>query len=192
VHRPPQADARLAQNEFAARLLEGRIGTAPAIRAPQPGITILNSLDTVRQAMLEAVRSAERLISVLTMEMEPAIFDQPAFLEAAKRFVLGRAFGKARLLVRDTTKMNATYNRFVSMAQRLSGSLEIRLLHTDCAALEGTYLIADQHSVVYRERADSYRGIYSRGNPTVVQQRLLDFDAAWVASDNPMVRVSNI
>jgi len=192
VHHTPQADARIAQNGFAARLLEGRIGPGPAVRAPQPGVTILSGLEQVRQAMLDAVHSAQRLLSVLTLDMEPAIFDQPAFLEAAKRFVLGRAFGKARLLVRDTTKMNANYNRFVSMARRLSGSLEIRLLHTDCATLEGTYLIADQHSIVYRERAETYRGIYSRGNPALIQQRLQDFDAAWVASDNPMVRVSNI
>jgi hypothetical protein len=162
------------------------------VREPEPGVTLLSGMVPVQQAMVEVMLSAKRLVSVLTLDMEPAVFDHPAFLEATKRFVLGRAFGKVRMLVRDTAMMNANFNRFVAMARRLSGSLEIRQLHADRSALEGCYVAADNHSIVYRDRAETYQGVMSRGNPELLRQRLADFDAAWVASDNPSVRVANI
>lgn len=174
------------------RLLEGEIAPGPAPVIAPPEVVIINGIAQVRERMIEAATSARRLISVLTYDMDPQLFDQPAFLEAMKRFVLGRAFGKARLLVRDTAKMNASYNRFVAMARRLSGSLEIRSLHPEHRSIEGAYLIADRQTIVYRERHNAWQGVFSRNNPELLQERLAAFDAAWIASDNPQARVSNL
>jgi hypothetical protein len=153
---------------------------------------ILSTADEVRAATNQIAGNARRLISICTPDMEPAIYDQPAFLETMKRFVLGRAFGKVRVLVRDSARMNASNNRFVSMARRLTNYLEIRLAPPEMHQQTAAYCIADDRAVIYRLRADRWDGVSSLNNPPAAQHFLQQFDAGWIGSStNQQQRVSN-
>ena len=157
-------------------------------------LQILSTADEVRDATNQIAGNAHRLISICTPDMEPAIYDQPAFLETVKRFVLGRAFGKVRVLVRDSARMNASNNRFVSMARRLTNYLEIRLLPQEMHQQTAAYCIADDLAVIYRLRADRWDGVSSLNNPPAAQHFLQLFDAGWIGSSTnqqQQQRVSN-
>jgi hypothetical protein len=152
-------------------------------RSPPPEtLHVLSSLDEVRVATETVAASGQRLISIMTPDLEPEIYDQAAFLEIIKRFVLGRSFAKVRVLLRDQARMGNGANRFIAMAHRLTSYLEIRLRAPQYRELTAAYCIADDRAIVYRVRADRAEGIAGLNNPPIARQYLQEFDAIWQAS----------
>jgi hypothetical protein len=145
-------------------------------------LQVLTSLEEVRAATNAIAASGQRLLSIFTPDMEPLLYDQPAFLEIVKRFVLGHSFAKVRVLVRDHSRASAGTNRFIAMARRLTSYLEIRPLAAQYRDITAAYCIADDRAIVYRLRADRWEGIAAPNSPPVTRQFLIEFDTCWQAS----------
>ena len=172
-----------------ARLASFGLEDGPLIAAvleqrlpPPETLHVLSTLDEVRTATETVAASGQRLISIMTPDLEPEIYDQAAFLEIIKRFVLGRSFAKVRVLLRDQARMGNGANRFVAMAHRLTSYLEIRVRAAQYRELTAAYCIADDKAIVYRVRADRADGIAGLNNPPIARQYLQEFDAIWQAS----------
>jgi hypothetical protein len=159
------------------------VATVLAQRPPIPEtLHVLSTFDEVRTATETVASSGQRLISIMTPDLEPEIFDQPALLEVIKRFVLGHSFAKVRVLMRDQARMGNGANRFVAMAHRLTSYLEIRIRAAQYRELTAAYCIADDRAIVYRPRADRPDGLAGFNNPKVARQYLQEFDSVWLAS----------
>lgn len=158
----------------------------PAVLAERRPTTetlhVLTSFDEVRAATETVAASGQRLISIMTPDLEPEIYDQPALLEIIKRFVLGHSFAKVRVLMRDQARLSSGANRFIAMAHRLTSYLEIRIRAPQYRELTAAYCIADDRAIVYRLRADRAEGIAGFNNPPIARQYLQEFDAVWQAS----------
>jgi len=160
-----------------------QITTTLAQRKPIPEtLHMLSTFDEVRAATESVASGAQRLLSVMTPDLEPEIFDQPAMLEIIKRFVLGRSFAKVRILMRDQARLLNGANRFVAMAHRLTSYLEIRIRAPQFREQKAAYCIADDRAIVYRPRADRPEGLAGFNNPKVARQYLQEFDSIWLAS----------
>jgi hypothetical protein len=143
---------------------------------------VLSTFDEVRAATETVAASGQRLISIMTPDLEPEIYDQAALLEIIKRFVLGHSFAKVRVLMRDQARLSNGANRFIAMAHRLTSYLEIRIRAPQYRELTAAYCIADDRAIVYRLRADRAEGIAGFNNPPIARQYLQEFDAIWQAS----------
>jgi hypothetical protein len=189
----PRQPLPLPAGEFASLgILGATIGPAPAAVGPSAELLTLTTMEQVRDATVQVAASAQRLLSIVTNDMEPLIYDQTPFLEVIKRFVLGRAFGKVRVLVKDTGRMNATHHRFVAMARRLSSCLELRVHHPDPDQPRLAYCIADDRALIVRPDAKSWTAFLSLDNPSAARLHLQDFDRAWYAGADQHQRVSNL
>jgi hypothetical protein len=180
TEKRPTASARLSS----FGLEDGPIAAAVLTeRSPVPEtLHVLSTIDEVRTATEHVAASGRRLISIMTPDLEPEIYDQPAFLEIIKRFVLGRSFAKVRILMRDQARVGHGANRFMAMAHRLTSYLEIRLRAAQYRELTAAYCISDDRGIVYRVRADRAEGIAGLNNPPIARQYLQEFDAIWQAS----------
>jgi hypothetical protein len=189
----PRQPLPLPPGEFASLgILGTAIGPAPATVAPSAELQTLQTMEQVRAATVQVAASAQRLLSIVTADMEPLIYDQTPFLEVIKRFVLGRAFGKVRVLVKDTGRMNSTNHRFVAMARRLSSCLELRVHHPDAAQPRLAYIIADDRALLVRPDYKNWTAFLSLDNPSAARLHLQDFDRAWYAGADQQQRVSNL
>jgi hypothetical protein len=182
-----------------ARLASFGLEDGPAIAAvleqpPPPAETLhlIGSLDEVRTATEAVAASGRRLISIMSPDLEPEIYDQSALLEVIKRFVLGRSFAKVRVLLRDPARASVSGSRFLAMAHRLTSYLEIRMRAPDYRELTAAYCIADDRALVYRVRADRCEGIVGFNHPPIARQYLQEFDAIWQASatEQPELRAA--
>src|ERR1700679_3527538 len=59
--------------------------------------TILSTMPEVRDASLKVAKSAQRLLSIFTQDLEPLVYGEEPFLEAIKRLVLARSYAKVRV-----------------------------------------------------------------------------------------------
>lgn len=172
---------------------------------PAEALTVFTSLDEARSAVEIAASSAQRMISIYTPDLEPDLYDQSAFLEIIKRFVLSRSFSKVRVLLADPARVVRDSNRFAAMGRRLSSYIDIRHVgepepatgrpegadgqqresaadRSTAARGCGAYLVADDRAVVYRLRADTWDGIADFNNASIARLYLTEFDALWVRS----------
>jgi hypothetical protein len=145
-------------------------------------LTVLTTLPEVRSAVCQVAGSAQRLISIYTPDLEPDLYDQTAFLDVIKHFVLARSFAKVRVLLAEPNRVMRDSNRFVAMGRRLSSCIDIRYVAADPRQRASAYLIADDRAIVYRMRADTWDGVADINNPPVARLYLQEFDQIWDSS----------
>ncbi|MBV8911234.1 MAG: hypothetical protein JOZ89_10780, partial [Gammaproteobacteria bacterium] len=155
--------AQLANARYASDPVSG-VGSH-AIRQGPETLTVLTSLAEVRAAVNEIAATAQRLISIYTPDLEPDLYDQSAFLEVIKHFVLTRSFAKVRVLLAEPSRVMRDSNRFVAMGRRLSSCIDIRYVAAQAPQRASAYLIADDRAIVYRMRADTWDGVADINNP---------------------------
>lgn len=173
--------AQLANARYASESVSSSTGSSASRQGPET-LTVLTSLAEVRAAINEIAASAQRLISIYTPDLEPDLYDQTAFLEITKHFVLTRSFSKVRVLLAEPTRVMRDSNRFVAMGRRLSSCIDIRYVTAQAPQRASAYLIADDRAIVYRMRADTWDGIADANNPPAARLYLQEFDNIWNAS----------
>jgi hypothetical protein len=173
--------AQLANARYAPESTNGT-GAASTSRQGAETLTVLTSLAEVRAAVNEIAATAQRLISIYTPDLEPDLYDQTAFLDVIKHFVLTRSFSKVRVLLAEPTRVMRDSNRFVAMGRRLSSCIDIRYVAAQSPQRASSYLIADDRAIVYRMRADTWDGVADINNPAVARVYLQEFDQVWSAS----------
>lgn len=144
-------------------------------------LTVLTTVTEVRAAVIQVAASAQRLISIYTSDLETELYDQSAFLEVIKCFVLARPFAKVRVLLSEPSRVTADDHRFMAMARRLSSCIEVRTPTLRAREHHCAYLIADSRALVYRLRSDTWDGIADIDNPPVAKLYLHEFDHLWDA-----------
>jgi hypothetical protein len=164
-------------------------GAAPGVAVPAEPLTraedhvrVISSLEEMRAAVDAVALSAQRLMSIYTPDLEPDLYDQNAFLEIVKRFVLARRFAKVRVLLSDSSRLLRDNNRFIAMGRRLTSCIDIRPATGVAKQRACGYLIADDRAIVYRVHSDRWDGVADLNNPPVARQYLDEFDEIWHAS----------
>ena len=175
------ANSALAQLASARYAPESATSGTTSVKSAE-SLTVLTSLAEARAAVNKAASSAQRLISIYTPDLEPDLYDQSAFLEIIKHFVLARSFSKVRVLLVEPSRVMRDSNRFVAMGRRLSSCIDIRYVSGDAPQRASAYLIADDRAIVFRMRADTWDGIADFNNPPVAKLYLTEFDNVWNAS----------
>ncbi|HET7755785.1 MAG TPA: hypothetical protein VFK87_00885 [Steroidobacteraceae bacterium] len=173
--------AQLANARYAPEST-GAPGAPKPARDSAESLTVLTSLAEVRAAVNQIAATAQRFISIYTPDLEPDLYDQTAFLEVVKHFVLTRSFAKVRVLLSEPTRVMRDSNRFVAMGRRLSSCIDIRYVAAQSPQRASAYLIADDRAIVYRLRADTWDGVADVNNPVAARQFLQEFDQVWNAS----------
>jgi len=173
--------ALLATARYAPEGQDGTVSLATPARTDEP-MTVVTSVAEARVAVDTAAASAQRMISIYTPDLEPELYDQSAFLEIIKRFVLSRSFSKVRVLLVDPARVSRDSNRFIAMGRRLSSYIDIRYVADHAPQRASAYLIADDRAIVYRLRADTWDGIADFNNTAVAKLYLSEFDGVWNAS----------
>jgi hypothetical protein len=173
--------AQLANARYASESVSSSTGSSAHRQGPET-LAVLTSLAEVRAAVNEIAATAQRLISIYTPDLEPDLYDQTAFLEVIKHFVLTRSFSKVRVLLAEPTRVMRDSNRFVAMGRRLSSCIDIRYVTAQAPQRASAYLIADDRAIVYRMRADTWDGIADANNPPAARLYLQEFDNIWNAS----------
>lgn len=146
--------------------------------APQ----ILTTLAEVREASLAVARSAQRQLSIYTLDLEPLIYGEEPFLEAIKRLVLARSYAKVRVLLADPARAVVDANRFLILARRLTSCIDMRITQLQDPGSAGAFMVADDRATVYRLQAARWDGIFDLNDPPVARRYLNFFDEVWQAS----------
>ncbi len=157
----------------------GTTGAAAAAHAGAGTRAVLATMPEVREASLKVAKSAQRLLTIFTLDLEPMIYGEEPFLEAVKRLVLARSYAKVRVLLADPSRALVDNNKFLTLARRLTSCIDMRTMSPDYPASAGAFIIADDKAIVYRLQTENWSGIADMNDPPVVRRYLTFFDEVW-------------
>jgi hypothetical protein len=157
-------------------------------RPAESARSLLTTLEEVRAAAAQVAQAAQRMLTIHTHDLEPQIYDQPVFLDAVKRLVLGRRFAKVRVLILDPARVHYDHNAFVALARKLTSYIELRHAQEPFRDNPASYLVADTQATLCRLQHARFEGMYDLNDSTVARHFLDRFDEAWLASslDRPV------
>lgn len=111
-----------------------------------------------RLACQRMAEQAVRRLDILTYDLDPALYDQPPFLEAVKQLALNHRLSLIRILLQDSARVQHHGHRLTELARRLPSKIEIRRPHPDAIDHAENFLIADETGFVHRSLYSQYDG----------------------------------
>jgi hypothetical protein len=141
--------------------------------------TLLSCVADVRTAATTVAASAQRVLTILSHDLESPVFEYPPFVEAVKRFVLGPRFAKVRVLVLNPGRIMYNRHEFIGLARKLTSYIEIRNAQGTFREQPSTYMIADDQATLYRLQHTRWDGICELRDPSVARLHLEHFDIGW-------------
>lgn len=125
------------------------------------------------------LRQAKRDLALFTLDLDPNVYDQEAFLEGFKALALRSRFTRIRILLQDNALVLQRGHRLVELAQRLPSIIEIRRPGEEYLNYPENFLLVDDCGYLHRKGAESYQGIACYHNRHRVNRLQVLFDEAW-------------
>lgn len=145
-------------------------------------LQLVGSLTEARTAAVRIAQLSQRLLTIHTHDLEPAIYESAGFLQAVKRLVLGRRFAKVRVLIVDPARIHYEHNPFIVLARKLTSYIEIRHAGPDWRGDPSSYIVADDHAFLCRLQESRWEGVSHVRAPLAARAFLDRFDLAWIGS----------
>lgn len=132
--------------------------------------------DECQALSLALARQAKRSLTIFSYDLEPSLYNSPAFYDAARNVIGNDSNAMIRILVYDISQTINKGHRLVDLGQRLSSRVQIRKLPRK---FHHAFLVADEIGVLDRRRAERYEATANFNAPGWANNLLHFFNGAW-------------
>lgn len=149
----------------------------------------LASSEDHRAAALALARQARSTLDIFTPNLEKALYDTPALLDAIKQLAIRHARARIRILVQDASHAVKNGHRLIYLAQRLPSKITLRTPSAEYKAQRQCFLIADGIGLMRRIDVERYEGVLNFKAPLEAKEYAKFFDEVWLHSEvDPYLR----
>jgi len=145
-------------------------------------IELLARSDTLYATDL-LLEQTQDTVEIFSRELDPALYDRQAFLDAVQQLCLRNRKARIRILVQDPQPPIKRSHRLIELSRRLSSSIEIRPSNPDYQRYNEAFMIADECGLVHRPLADLLEGTANFYNPVEARRKLDFFTEVWDRSE---------
>ena len=139
----------------------------------------IDTSEACRLAALSMARQAARRIDIVSRQLDPRMYDNRDFCDALRKLVTSSRRARVRVLVRHSDPVVKRGHRLVTLSQRLSSFIEMRVPADDFHDYNAAFLIVDGAGVIYRTLSDGFKGTVNFNNPLMARDLSLQFEAMW-------------
>lgn len=129
--------------------------------------------------MAQMARCASRKIAIYCNELEPTVWAQELLVDAISYFARNKINSTVKILIADSRGLQSGSHPLVRLCQRLSSSIEIRVLNEDAEAPKHAFFTADSRQLVLFNDETTYQGFANYIAPAESQHELDTFDRLW-------------
>jgi hypothetical protein len=139
----------------------------------------IDTSEACRLAALSMLRQAARGIDIVSRQLDAQMYDNQEFCDAVSQLVVGSRRARLRALLRNTDAVVKHGHRLVTLSQRLSSFIELRVPAREFDDYNAAFLIVDGAGVVYRTFADKFEGTVNFNDPRKAQELTRQFEEMW-------------
>jgi hypothetical protein len=122
------------------------------------------SREEALDVLVQLIKTARREIVFYGATLDPKLFDSIELIELLSEFCRRNHHTKVSFLVDSTQRENASANRLIQLAQRLTSSMEIRVLLPREQETAFQFLLVDEKAYCYFNNKFRYVGHASLTN----------------------------
>lgn len=153
----------------------------------------LTTSEEQRLASVALVSQAKRSLLVHSRQLDPPLFDVPAFVDAVSRLARSGRHVEIRILVQDSLSVVQRGHRLISLAQQLTSYIKVRRPSETFRNYVPAFLVVDERGYIHRPNGDRFEGTACFNDPLRSQEIKRYFDQAWEHSQpDPNIRRLNI
>lgn len=138
-----------------------------------------DSRSEAQSLALQLCQQATREICFFGNNIDPILFDNPAFIEAISEFARRNKHTQVKFVVHDTRQNTAEGHRLISLAQRLTSHIHIRNTAEKQQDLTQIFMLVDQNAYLYCPNYVRHQGRASFDAPIDVRNFKKTFDDLW-------------
>jgi predicted GNAT family N-acyltransferase len=168
----------------------------PGVSAQPPAVSLVPAAPTARRlsaerapelvdATADLLASARREICIYTRDLEPAVYESPAVLEAIRKVAVSGRGASVRVLLQDTARVVREGHRLVELAHRLSSVVQIRQPCEEDRNYPGAYALTDTGGYLYRTFGDRFDADGDICYPPRRDELKRQFDEVWERAEHP-------
>lgn len=135
--------------------------------------------EVAASTIAQLITQAGRDIAVHSRQLEPAIWENSAVLEALRTYLTDPGPRALRVLVDEPGILNARNTHFLALAQRLSSRVLIREPDPDHEQLDYETLVTDRDGLVKWDIGARVQGEFAFAAPAPARLTLLAFNRVW-------------
>jgi predicted GNAT family N-acyltransferase len=149
---------------------------------PRPEVRII-AIESREQALTETLRligDAKRELCIYTRDLDPALFDTEAGLEALKRLAISGRGASIRILLQDPQQPARRGHRLIALAQRLTSVFAFRKpTQEEDLQYPSAFLLNDTRGYYFRVLGNRYEGELVNYAPGKHAQLMEFFNQVW-------------
>lgn len=152
-------------------------------RGPSEPMREFDGLAAATEATLALIQSARRELWIYSRDLEPALYAQPAVLEALKQFAIAGRGGTVQVLLQEPGTAQAVGHPLLGLAQRMSTVFQFRM-PTDPVDQQypSAFLANDRDGYLFRLLGSRFEGDWSPAQPARCRQLEDHFGRVWERS----------
>jgi hypothetical protein len=143
----------------------------------------LSGQAAIRAAGIHMAAQARRELLLFSHDLDPALYDDRAFLDEMHRVALRGHAVPVRILVLHAEPAIRKGHRLIDMARHLSSKIQIRRIPAEFNRHTESYLLADGHGYVLRPLADVFEGSADFNAPLEVRRLHEQFEHIWALGE---------
>lgn len=139
-------------------------------------------IDTREENQLVVISMAcqcKKTIDIISRDLDPDLFDNADFIDAAKAMVLGNRRAKVRMLVLDPKKIVTRGHRLLELVRSLPTFLEIRIPAVEHKDFNEMLFVADSTGYLHRLNHDRFEATLNFNDKRVSKHLVKEFDEIW-------------
>jgi len=139
-------------------------------------------------AAIRVVMRAERLVTLVTPDLEDPVYGHAAFIAAIKGFLLAPRYTRVRILLTGRPSGAFQDHPLIALSRRLSTSFDVRSVPRERVGLRASFLVADAAATCVRLEARRLEGQVALDNAPAARTHLAVHARFW--RDIPPTRLA--
>jgi hypothetical protein len=146
---------------------------------PFPGQARIDDVAGYQRAIDTLLESVKQELRIFDVDLRDLDFGSRRRSELIANFLLAGRGNRVRIVLHDSDHVERFSPRFMSLLQKFSHCLEIRLTPSELRQLSECYVLADSNAGVVRFHADQMRGKIFLGVPEEAKGWQGRFEELW-------------
>lgn len=139
----------------------------------------LQTVEENRAVGIHMLGQARRTVNITSRNLDPRLYDDSDFIEAARQFAISSPKVVMRILVNDPDLAVKNGHRLIELMRRLSSFIEIRVQGKTFQDYNEASLVIDEQGYIYRLHADRYNAEADYCAPRRARELNKQFELMW-------------
>jgi hypothetical protein len=139
-------------------------------------------------AAIRVVRRAERLVTLVTPDLEDPVYSDASFIAAIKGFLLAPRYTRVRILLTGRPTGAIADHPLIALSRRLSTSFDVRRVPRERVGMRASFIVADAAATCVRLEARRLEGQVALDNAPAARTHLAVHARFW--RDIPPTRLA--